>query len=285
MLRCAAGVTRDAGGDQPGHVDVADLQLVARDQGVDLLEDGRGRQRLPRDGLHGHQARGARRDPERKARDRASLPPDEADHVTRADASSARGYTPSSSNSGPVTTNPYDAYQSRSPVCASSLTSRSPITSSAVRTSSSASPRPRASGATSTRPIRAHSPSSSTRAYADEGAVGLAEQVAGGRLAVASVEVGVRRLLLDDEHLLPQAPHVVRRVGVELVERQHPHGHRRLDHQSTVCLNATRASGRYGSNGYTWIRPGVSTAVRSHPAAAARRTSSRQPGASRSRVP
>ena len=227
-------------------------------------------------------ARSAARSRAREARDRPSLPPDEADHVTRAGASSARGYTPSSSNSGPVTTNPYDAYQSRSPVCASSLTSRSPMTSSAVRTSSAASPRPRASGATSTRPIRAHSPSSSTRAYATRvPSASLSRwRVPGSR--VASVEVGVRRLLLDDEHLLPQAPHVVRRVGVELVERQHPHGHRT---NSTVCLNATRASGRYGSNGYTWIRPGVSTAVRSHPAAAARRTSSRQPGASRSRVP
>ena len=34
--------------------------VVARDQDVDLLEDSRGGQRLPWDGLHGHQ--GAERD-------------------------------------------------------------------------------------------------------------------------------------------------------------------------------------------------------------------------------
>ena len=47
-------------------------------------------------------------------------------------APSARAATPSSSNSGPLTSKPYDAYHAASPVCASSRTSRSPISASAA---------------------------------------------------------------------------------------------------------------------------------------------------------
>ena len=46
--------------------------------------------------------------------------------------------TPSSSNSGPVTSKPKVAYQPASPVCASSTTGRSPVSSMATRISSSA---------------------------------------------------------------------------------------------------------------------------------------------------
>ena len=56
-----------------------------------------------------------------------------------------------------------------------------------------ASPRPRAAGATTTRPIRRASPSSSTRRQPTSVVVLVQQHVAGGRLEVAAVEVGVGR--------------------------------------------------------------------------------------------
>jgi len=70
--------------------------------------------------------------------------------------------------------------------------------------------------------------------------------IGSGVMLVAPVEVGVRALLLDDEHVLPQPPHVVRRPRVEVGERQHPDRHRR---NSRVCRHARRASGTNGSSG------------------------------------
>ena len=66
----------------------------------------------------------------------------------------------------------------------------------------------------------------------------------GGRLQVAPVEIGVRRLLLDDEDLLPQPPQRVGRAGVEVVERVDADRH---DTNSTIWRMARLASGMNGS--------------------------------------
>ena len=74
-------------------------------------------------------------------------------------------------------------------------------------------------------------------------AVHLEQEVPRRRLEVAAVEIGVRRALLDDEHLLPQPPQGVRRPRLELVEGQDPDRHRR---NSRVRVKARRASGSPG---------------------------------------
>ncbi len=167
-----------------------------------------------------------------------------------------RCMTPSSSNSGPVTSKPYDAYQSRKPglrVEADLLvadhvegrahqSAREALTAGVLRHHDAADPRPAA--------VVEHS------GVADETAAEAKQEMAGGGFAVAAVEVGVRRPLLHHEHLLPQPPHVVRRRGVEVGEGQHLDTH---DKNLTVSRNAVRASGRKGSTGKAWIRSGCST--------------------------
>jgi hypothetical protein len=83
---------------------------------------------------------------------------------------------------------------------------------------------------------------------AEHGLVGTVaveqHDVAGARLEVAAVEVGVGAVLLHDEDLLPQPPHVVRRARGQVVEARDEHPHRR---NSTTWVKARRASGISGS--------------------------------------
>jgi hypothetical protein len=71
----------------------------------------------------------------------------------------------------------------------------------------------------------------------------LGQDVTGAGLEVAAVEIGVRRLLLDDEDLLPQPPQGIRRAAVELVEAEHPDRHAR---NPTIWRIARLASGMKG---------------------------------------
>ena len=115
--------------------------------------------------------------------------------------------------------NPNFSYHGASGVCASSAMSRSGQTSSAVCISVSARPRPRASFG------QHHPPDPPGRAVVEHPGVAdqpdaVAQQhVPGPGLVVPAVEVGVGTGLLDDEDLLPQPPHLVRRRDVERLER------------------------------------------------------------------
>src|ERR671920_190464 len=94
---------------------------------------------------------------------------------------------------------------------------------------------------------------------ADEPLVLHQQEMACRRLEIPTVEVGVRRGLLDHEDLLSQPPELVRRTGVEVVEGECEDAdrHRR---KSTTCVKARRASGARGSRPYTWMRSGSSIA-------------------------
>ena len=103
-------------------------------------------------------------------------------------------------------------------------------------------------------------------------------------LDVAAVEVGVRALLLDDEHVLPQPPHVVApsRVEAGRTARRPAWSSQELQRSCArpACLgDAAAAAGRRGSGPAPRRRRGPSRPRRRDAA------SSRQPGTSRSRVP
>ena len=69
-------------------------------------------------------------------------------------------------------------------------------------------------------------------------------QVAGRVLEVTAVEVGVGAVLLHDEHLLAQPPHVVRRARGQLVEAgdQHPHRRNSVTWRKARALSGTKGS-------------------------------------------
>ena len=69
------------------------------------------------------------------------------------------------------------------------------------------------------------------------------EDVTGGGLEIATVEIGVRRLLLDDEDLLSQPPQRLGGAAVELVEAEHRDPH---ETNPTIWRIARLASGMKG---------------------------------------
>ncbi len=133
---------------------------------------------------------------------------------------------PSSRNSGPSTSKPKRSYQARRGVWAFITTGRSGHAVSAVSSNGSARPRPRAPRASTTRPIRHSLPVVEDPGVADNRALVLHDHVPGALLLVAAVEVRVGTRLLHHEHVLSQAPDVVRRAGVEGGEGQGDDPHR-----------------------------------------------------------
>ena len=157
---------------------------------------------------------------------------------------------PSSRNSGPATTKPnvgvpagqrrlgveHDVAARRRPASAARMTrrrarARAPAGASSDPADPPARRRRRAPGRSRARAV-----------------VVLEQHVPGARLEVAAVEVGVGALLLDDEHVLAQPPHGVRRGGRRA--RANGTDRDRSPQERPGCVRQRpAASGRNGSSG------------------------------------